>query len=641
MSVWDKLDSGLASIYANYLHVRERGEANVGHIHSVVAGDGRLNVLLRYTGDLARIEDLGFETLWTEGEGRAAGTINLANLERLAADPGVQKLTYGRPRKPRLDQSIPDIRANQVWSVSNGTFSGQTGAGVIVGIIDTGIDVKHPFLRTTSPVHETRILRIWDPGLVPQAGESSPDPSLLDAGGKTYGVEYKKADIMAGIGNAGSFRHRDCDGHGTHVASIAAGNGQDKFKYIGVAPEADLIVVKYLYLQQDPVLNGAPVGPSALLYHAVSYILNVAKNVFNRPVVINCSFGEDVGPHDGFTDEEDFLTDKFQAAVGQAIVFAAGNEAGSQQHAALKFPAGGGHVDVPIELVDKRTNRIEFSRCKDEDLTHELAIDLYYPSGGASLSIEMQLPLTTNFIQGPALNDPNPVQADYQGKRHYSMIHKADNIDLRKGRGTVNRNHFYLEVQPDSNHQHATGTYTLRITASDALEAHLWCDQADYGFVISGPGSDPTIVSLEDRFLIAGDSGGANVISVAAYNAEESDLPLSSFSSRGPLANYGGAPAQPSKPDLAAPGEHVDAAKSRDSKPKMKKTETVAMDGTSMAAPHVAGTIALLLEKDPHLTIDQIISTLKNFARPLEAFEFPEELGAGRLDAKSAFDNAP
>jgi subtilisin family serine protease len=645
MSVWDKLDSGLASIYSNYLHVVREGASAVGYVHPALTAGSRLNVLLHFTGDIAEIEKLGFELLWREGEGRAFGTIDLKDLERLAENPGVVKITYGRPRKLRLDKSVPDINANKVWNYSGGAFTDNTGSKAIVGIIDTGIDISHPFFRDPASPHGTRILRIWDPGLDIQTGDSTPDVNLLSQHAQTYGVEYDVPKINAALGGQGNFRHRDCDGHGTHVASIAAGNGQDKFQYIGVAPGAGLIVVKYFYLQNTPMMNGAEIPETTRFRDAVAYILNTAKNVFHQPVVINCSLGDDLGPHDGFSDEEDFVTSTFQGTSGQAIVFAAGNDGNFNQHARITFP-GPGSQDLPIKLYDARTNRIEFSTCQNADLTGSVAVDLYYPAGGATVSVSLQLPFTTTFIAGPALGAASPVEADFEGKRHYVMLHKQDNITLRNGRGTINRNHFNLEVRPQD-HMHVPGIYTLRIASTDAIEIQLWCSQSDYGFLVNGPGtqttpvspgSQPPVVHVEDKYQIEEDAGADSAISVASYDARKPGLDLSDFSSSGPLANYGGTPAQPPKPDLAAPGEEVTAAKSKDAKPKMKKTLTVSKDGTSMATPHVTGTVALMLTKDPNLTVATIISTLRNSTRPLSSGEDPNNFGAGRLDAEQAVD---
>jgi subtilisin family serine protease len=128
---------------------------------------------------------------------------------------------------------------------------------------------------------------------------------------------------------------------------------------------------------------------------------------------------------------------------------------------------------------------------------------------------------------------------------------------------------------------------------------------------------------------------------VAAYSAEDSGDPLAFFSSRGPLADYGSGLQQPDKPDIAAPGWQIDAANSHDARPKCKKDVTIQMNGTSMASPHVAGVVALMIEKDVNLTVAQVMSTLKTAARPPEALESKWEVGAGRLDAKSAFDQTP
>jgi subtilisin family serine protease len=643
-TIWNKLDSGLSSIYLNYLQVKEKGRASVARVHPAVAAGGRLNVSLQYTGDLAQIEALGFQTIWDTGNGGATGSVDLADLEPIAGHPAVLKLSFSKKPKLHLDKSVPNISADQVWSRSGETFSGSTGSGVIVGIIDTGVDIFHPYLRKAGPPQETRILRIWDPGLEPESGDAQPDPSLLSAPGPTYGVEYDRAKIMAALGGLGNFRHRDCAGHGTHVASTAAGNGRDKYQYIGVAPEADLIIVKVLYLKKYPQVGGADIPFDQLFRDAVSYILNVAKNVFsNRPVVINCSFGSDMGPHDGFTDEEDFLTNKFAGATGQVLVQSVGNSAGSRQHARIEFPSGGGSVDIPIELIDERTNRIEYNRCEAEDETEAQSIKLYYPSGGAEISVELQLPFGEGGpISGPAFGGA-PVTSTFGSAQQYALTHSAENQTLRwTSRGTVNRNLFEVEITPNASKLHRAGTYTLTVSAPDALTVHLWCEQSDYGFFIGTPSS--ALAQVEDTHLVGENGGADNVITVAAYDAEVATLPIVFFSSRGPLVDYNSGLAQPAKPDIAAPGMHVDAAKSKDSQPRRKKKYVVGMNGTSMSAPHVAGAVALMLQKNPALTVAQVMSTLKGNVQPVTIPidpTTPDEAGAGRLDAKLAFDNTP
>jgi subtilisin family serine protease len=153
-----------------------------------------------------------------------------------------------------LDTSVKEINVrDQIWSVNTttGAFTGPRGSGVLIGIIDTGIDFTNEVFMAAGSMNTTRILRVWDMGIAPHDGIGSPDVSLIQ-NGFTYGVEYTNAHIDAVLQNtagAKPVRHLDCVGHGTHVASIAAGDGRiprgkKKFEFVGVAPAAELIVVK-------------------------------------------------------------------------------------------------------------------------------------------------------------------------------------------------------------------------------------------------------------------------------------------------------------------------------------------------------------------------------------------------------------
>src|SRR5262249_10393588 len=158
------------------------------------------------------------------------------------------------------------------------------------------------------------------------------------------------------------------------------GNGQPDYKYVGVAPEANIIMVKYLGLETTPQIGGHQVDFHRRMYDAVSYILNVAAQDYgNRPVVINCSLGDNTGPHDGFTEEEDFLTNLFAGRTGQILVNSAGNDGGSDQHAYIKFAAGGGSLTIACKLSDGRTKPEDYSLCEWLDHTGSLSIELYYP----------------------------------------------------------------------------------------------------------------------------------------------------------------------------------------------------------------------------------------------------------------------
>jgi subtilisin family serine protease len=244
--------------------------------------------------------------------------MNLTLLEAPARHPQVEAIEKQRRCHTVLSDSVPDIHANQVWHRNDDNFTGYTGRGVVVGIVDTGIDFRHQVFR--KPDGRTRILKIWDQTLTAEGGEKAPGPittpSLLDPEKPDkpiplgYGVEYDWKDINATLGYPGDspaiqVRHQDEVLHGTSVAGIAAGDGSQSggchlsYHYIGVAPEADLIVVRQWGLTKSGLTksdkNPLPDGTNVHI-DAIRYILNEAQHNNNnnnkppQPVAINLSF---------------------------------------------------------------------------------------------------------------------------------------------------------------------------------------------------------------------------------------------------------------------------------------------------------------------------------------------------------------
>lgn len=656
-SVWDKIDSGLASIYANFLRVRELGAANVASVDPVVAEGLKLHVSLRYTGNLASVEEAGFETVWTDGQGQATGSIRLEDLQEIASQDEVITIRVGTPPQLHLQVSVPQINANKVWTQgAGGAFSGKTGAGILVGIIDTGIDINHKFLwRQTIPENKTRILRIWDMGLKKIGAEKTPERALLhpgtplDTGDLTgsYGVEYKEEDInkvIQGVAGAMKIRHKDCSGHGTHVASTAAGDGRFKFKFVGVAPRAELIIVKIFYLENEPFVGATKVSYDQMFKDAVTYIRKVA-NSLTRPVAINYSIGNQMGPHDGLTETEDWLANEFRdaASPGKIFITSAGNSADSRQHAQLDFTTAGQVIDVPFKLTEDRSDFKDLGSCKPMDNTKALNIHFYYPNVGATVAFELMPAGEFVFTSGPVLGAALPTGGSFSG-RDFSWTHSVDTDALISG-VVIKRNLFEIELRANPVVKtHKKGTYIVRVKASAPVTVHVWCYQPSWDQKIEvGPDPLPAGISgvtPNEEFLVGDPGSASNVITVAAYNPQ-TPLDVASFSSRGPLARHGVGGVAPQKPDIGAPGIGIQAARSTQTQPLVLPVlELRSLDGTSMAAPHVTGTVALMLQNDATLTGTGAIAKLQANALKSPA-PVAEEIGGGRLDAKKAFDNTP
>jgi subtilisin family serine protease len=668
MSGLEKLDSGLQSIYTSYRDVQRHGAKNVGRIHPIVEKESNLYLYLTYEPPLAPIEALGFKLVSHENERRALGLVRLADLEAIAAHPAVKRMETGTKAKPTLDISIPDIKADQVRTVTppSGTFTGKTGKGVIVGIIDTGLDYHHPDFRI--PGSETsRVLRIWDQGLKRRDLERSPVETLL-TGAPSYGVEYTNEDLSHEISlgaNApmhGDVRHRDCAAHGTHVASTAAGNGSEGgYKYVGVAPEADIVAVKLLDLEEEPTADdGGAIPDEKQFKDAVMYVLNVAKEL-GKPVVINISAGYDLGPHDGLTTWERFLAEQFPPdAVGRACVVSAGNSGRNLGHVEIDVPAGG-EIAIPLRLLDERgENKGDYDHCEYRDDTEELSAEFWYTHGPAvTAAVKAPGESLSSFIAVGGSHE-----AFFGGRKKLELTHKQDDVTVAGH--AVQRNVVTLTIKPEGK-MHGTGMYEVRLKSDQAVKIEAWAQEAGikqlirFGEAFADHVPVPPEMHPVELHRIAAFAGSTGVISVACYNAElpplmpdgfESpfDTPfhqIASFSSRGGLVDYTGSGTPPPKPELAAPGIDIDAARSGGrcwwsfANLGLKPYGYTQMQGTSMSAPHVTGTVALMLQIKPDLTFGKIGQVLRDNVVPRPTDPDAETdraleaaYGAGRLNVK-------
>ena len=252
--------------------------------------EGRqVTVIVTYQGEVAPLRDAGLRTGFDSG-GKIFGLIALRNVDALAAVPGVVSIVMEPRVKILLDGTIKEMRVP--WKVPPTEPWPGKGANVIVAVIDTGIDIFHDSFRKAD--NTTRILELRDQAAA--AGGSNPP-----AGFTQVGRVYSKENIRDGLTAGPPFASVDTIGHGTHVAGIAAGNGRQDDRcsfpgrYVGVAPEADLVIVKAIGI------------PNPAIRDAFQWCAQAGARHGGKAVVINCSFGSDTGPHDGTSDIDDFV----------------------------------------------------------------------------------------------------------------------------------------------------------------------------------------------------------------------------------------------------------------------------------------------------------------------------------------------
>ncbi len=541
---------------------------------SVVPQDGKLSLFVMSMNDISHEESLTLQRLGTLTT--VVGSVAVLhtypdNLRQVRELPFVSRIETSHPLHVYLDKSVPEIGADMVWrEVKDAYGRNVTGAGVVIGFVDTGIDIAHPDF--TFPNGTTKILYVWD-----QTTRGRP-PKGFD-----YGYECTSLDI-----EGKSCPELDSFGHGTHVAGIAASSGRATGNFTGVAPYASIIFVK----SGHTTCNGDSwTFDTAEILDGINYITQRATQLGLR-AVINLSLGGNIGGHDG-SDPLEHGLDAFVKS-GTPVVVAAGNSAQDKDHARGQLRRGD---DVTLNIEVQKT-------------TTDLAVDVWY-------SPLDQIDAVLKTPNGEAYAIPTPAG----GAR--SFYGKVTAFESSSALGSE----IYFEV--NSNGTLPSDGWSLRLRAN-AVRANstwdAWIDTA--GCIFPGATFLPGSGYLIDPFNTIGIPGTAKlVVTVGAYVSKNSWRGINgeSFGHTsfpvGEIASFSGlGPTRDGriKPDVASPGIFIASARSSlvpksDSDPDAYHRM---LAGTSMAAPHVAGVVALMLQYEPNLDASEIPRTFRETARP-------------------------
>lgn len=200
------------------------------------------------------------------------------------------------------------------------------GSGIMIGILDTGIDYRNPLFQNIDG--STRIAGIWDQTI--QEGQM---PEGLD-----YGSEYTEEMINEALRSENPLEivpSMDTDGHGTFIASVAAGGADLEHRFIGAAPESVLAVVK-LKQAKSYLKDFYAIRQDAVCFQendimlAMKYINGLARKR-NMPLVICVALGTNLGGHNG-TSLLSSMLDAYSSMLNRSVVISAGNGAVQRRH---------------------------------------------------------------------------------------------------------------------------------------------------------------------------------------------------------------------------------------------------------------------------------------------------------------------
>lgn len=514
--------------------------------------------------------------------------------------------------------SLLNEKAMQITGIDTAKQLGFTGKDVIMGVIDSGIDINYPGFKNDNG---SRILYLWDQT---EEGSGTTAPYY------NYGIEWEKEQI-----DRGECTELDTNGHGTHMAGAIAQSISSGFasNYNGGAVESNLIVVK-TDLSSTKILDG------------VNYIFEKAKQL-GKPAIINISLGSQQGPHDG-TDPITAATD-YLTGPGKIVVRSAGNDGNSFIHHKIETTPAGELMEF---ILDTKKDTLPFELWYDG--SYNVTIKIIAP--GNNLIVTAPPGTTTNYdtiktnLGNIIIDNASSGPEFYNGDKKISLT-------------------LYDAVQ---------GKWAFKISSPNPTSVHAWMyGGSKDGFRFNTTDNHYTITNeaCGRNVIVVGAMVTRNEIQVQNTEgyADGTTLTLPDeiigevaiYSSGGPTRDGR------NKPDVIAPGTIIAAAMSSDIGESQlsglndfraygnryevfgsEPTERLQwIRGTSPAATYTTVQTGFFAEQNPNLSPSGAINLLKKYAKQLSEVQIPPmeknsaseiwdyQEGYGLVDLREYFKN--
>ena len=477
------------------------------------------------------------------------------------------------------------------------------GAGVIVGFVDTGINYTDSLFRNVDG--STRIIGIWDLTNNSDNSNNIENETVkpFSAFSALYGTQYTAEEINLALNSdnpASIVPTRDENGHGTFLASIAAGNRDERAGFSGAAPQASIAMVKLKpakqYLRDFYLIrDGAEAYQENDIMMGVSYLYFLARK-YSMPLVVCIPLGTNIGSHMGMSRLGQYLN-QVSLSNGSAVITAAGNETGARHHFRAVMDASTDEVTAELRVGEREAG---------------FSMELWAENMGV---------YTVGFIS-PTGEVAREISVPLRGENTVSFLLEQTQITVYTQIADVSAGSQFIFMRFENP---MSGIWRILIRNSlDIRETfHLWLPVR--GFI-----TDETYFLRPDPDTIITDPGNARYpITVTAYDHTKNSIYIH--------ASRGYSLSGRIKPDLAAPGVNILGAS-------VSGRRLTRMSGTSVSAAHLAGAAAILLNwgvlnaNYPYLNTPVLKSIFVRGAQRNPALTYPNrEFGYGTLDLYEAF----
>lgn len=570
-----------------------------------------------------------------------SGYLDVEKMESVAKSSKIRKIEAVKFRKEHLKPALESIKADKIHQGLDGLPQAFQGEGVVVGIFDSGLDVRNQdFFDAESGSRVLYLLEYYE--------KETND-------GYEYGsYEWTKNDIDNHIEEVTQIDGYGSGGHGTHVTGIAAGGGITNSDFKGVAPRADIIFVKG---DRDP--NGESGFADDDIIAGIEYIFDKADEL-EKAAVVNLSLGGLYGPRDGTSLFEQYITQL--QGDGKIIVTAAGNEGFDYLHTGENVVRNKTYsiIEVPWDDIsfdkefwyDKGLINSYRVVAIDPNTNNQIVASSWYSVGTDNWDSEegdRLFDLKEGYPAGFIYHESLELENEFNGDGMiYLYVYDGYNSDDDEDYAYIDDYYWLIQFKTNDsegrvdavNFYASSLPFNTNISGSEFIPGDL---NQSVGSPATAHGVIAVGAYVTTTDWIADDESEFYVEYPRDFYWEESSPAqkgeLAYFSSRGPTRD------NRFVPHITAPGDLIFSVRSHDIDDEDLESDYLiesgnyyGMGGTSMSSPFVTGIVALLLQVKPDLNVDEIIQILSETALK-DSFTGSEsnyDWGYGKLDALAA-----